>query len=214
MKELHASFIPGIYTAANLSELSTALDLLEKHHVDNLLWTDTGYKPEVSFAIAYTDAGIGIKYFVKEQYTTMVYKAINDPVYRDSCVEFFIGFDADGSYYNFEFNALGTALAGYGINRHGRMEVPAAIVGKINALSNIQFAEGDGMLNSWNLTLLIPFEVFIHHDIKTLSEYECRANFYKCGDDLPEPHFLSWSNIPNLDPDFHLPQFFGKIKFV
>jgi hypothetical protein len=41
----------------------------------------------------------------------------------------------------------------------------------------------------------------------------CRANFYKCGDDLPEPHFLSWNNIIADKPDFHLPQYFGTLTF-
>jgi len=213
-KELHASFIPDIYAGDSLSGLSTALDKLEKHPIANLLWTDTGYFPEVSFTAAHTDHGIALKYFVKEQHTAAVYTTVNDPVYKDSCVEFFIGFDADGSYYNLEFNALGTALAGYGINRHGRQEVPAVNVAKIKALSNIQLADSNETLNTWDLTLLIPFDVFVYHNITTLKDRECQVNFFKCGDDLPQPHFLSWSNIPNPNPDFHLPGFFGRLKFV
>lgn len=211
MKQLHASFIPD--TGTSLSGLSAALDLLEQHSIDNLLWTDTGYFPEVNFTIGYTDQGIALKYFVKEQHTTAVYTTVNDPVYKDSCVELFIGFDTDGNYYNLEFNALGTALVGYGINRHGRQEVPAINVAKIKALSDIRLADSSEKLNAWELTLLIPFDVFVHHNITTLKQRECQVNFFKCGDDLPEPHFISWSNIPSPEPDFHLPQFFGKLIF-
>ncbi|MEO3403364.1 carbohydrate-binding family 9-like protein [Mucilaginibacter sp. CAU 1740] len=213
MKELRASFIPASDTGNSLSEISAALDLLEKHPINNLLWTETGYFPEVNFAISHTDKGIALKYFVKEEHTTVVYTAVNDPVYRDSCVELFIGFGADGNYYNLEFNALGTALVGYGINRHGREELPADKVAKIKALSNIKLADSSEALNTWELTLLIPFEIFIHHNITQLKQQQCAVNFFKCGDDLPEPHFLSWNNIPNPDPDFHLSQFFGKLIF-
>ncbi|PWK77157.1 cellulose/xylan binding protein with CBM9 domain [Mucilaginibacter oryzae] len=213
MKQLHAAFIPGIDTAENLSGLSAALDLSGKHAINNLLWTKSGYRPEVNFVIGYTEQGIALKYFVKEQHTAAVYTTANAPVYKDSCVEFFIGFDTDGSYYNLEFNALGTALVGYGINRHNREEIPRAKVEKIKALSNMSLADGDATLNSWELTLLIPFEVFIHHHLTTLKQRGCRVNFFKCGDDLPEPHFLSWNNIPTADPDFHLPQFFGTLLF-
>jgi hypothetical protein len=42
---------------------------------------------------------------------------------------------------------------------------------------------------------------------------KCRANFYKCGDDLPEPHFLAWNMINTEEPDFHRPEFFGTLEF-
>ncbi|HEX8021855.1 carbohydrate-binding family 9-like protein [Mucilaginibacter sp.] len=213
MKEVYAPFIPGTYNKNNLDELSVWLEKGEKYTIDNLLWTDTGYFPSVSFSIAHTGDGIALKYFVKEQHTIATYKTVNDPVYKDSCVEFFIGF-GDGQYYNLEFNALGTALVGFGKDRHGRTPVPDDQVSSIKALSNINWAENTDGFNTWDLTLLVPFDVFIYHDIKTLNGTTSRANFFKCGDDLPEPHFVSWSNINNPVPDFHLSAFFGTIKFI
>jgi hypothetical protein len=38
------------------------------------------------------------------------------------------------------------------------------------------------------------------------------ANFYKCGDETPEPHFLSWNPIDLPKPNFHVPQFFGQLE--
>lgn len=40
------------------------------------------------------------------------------------------------------------------------------------------------------------------------------ANFYKCGDDTPQPHFISWSPIDLPKPDFHAPQFFGALELL
>ena len=40
------------------------------------------------------------------------------------------------------------------------------------------------------------------------------ANFYKCGDDTPQPHFISWSPIDLPKPDFHAPQFFGVLELL
>lgn len=213
MKEVYAPFIPGTYNENNLDELSVLLEKGEKYAIDNLLWTDTGYFPSVNFSIAHTGDGIALKYFVKEQHTIATYKTVNDPVYKDSCVEFFIGF-GDGQYYNLEFNALGTALVGFGKDRNGRTPVPDDQVSGIKALSNINWAENTDGFNTWDLTLLVPFDVFIYHDIKTLNGTTSQANFFKCGDDLPEPHFVSWSNINNPVPDFHLSAFFGTIKFI
>jgi hypothetical protein len=213
VKEVYAPFIPGTYNENNLDELSVLLEKGEKYAIDNLLWTDSGYFPSVSFSIAHTADGIALKYFVKEQHTVATYKTVNDPVYKDSCVEFFIGF-GDGQYYNLEFNALGTSLVGFGKDRNGRTPVPDNKVSSIKALSNINWAEDPTGFNEWELALLVPFDVFIHNDIKTLNGTTCRANFFKCGDELPEPHFISWSNILSPVPDFHLSAFFGTIKFI
>jgi len=40
-----------------------------------------------------------------------------------------------------------------------------------------------------------------------------RANFYKCGDKLQTPHFLSWAPIDLPKPKFHCPEFFGELVF-
>ncbi|MDE6269894.1 MAG: hypothetical protein K2M12_03440, partial [Muribaculaceae bacterium] len=42
---------------------------------------------------------------------------------------------------------------------------------------------------------------------------QLRANFYKCGDLLSTPHFLSWNRVDTPHPDFHRPEYFGAIKF-
>ncbi len=214
MKEVYALFIPGNYNEDKLDELSVLLNKEQKHAIDNLLWSDTGYFPSVNFSIAHVENGVALKYFVEEQYTQATYKAVNDPVYKDSCVEFFISFADDQNYYNLEFNALGTALVGFGKDRNGRVAIPDDKVSGIKSLSNINWARDSAGFNTWELTLLIPFDVFIYHDIKTLNGIISRANFFKCGDDLPEPHFISWSNIDSPVPDFHLSQFFGTIKFI
>ena len=40
-----------------------------------------------------------------------------------------------------------------------------------------------------------------------------RANFYKCGDQTSHPHYLTWAEVKNAQPKFHLPEFFGSIIF-
>ena len=50
--------------------------------------------------------------------------------------------------------------------------------------------------------------------IESLKGVCATANFYKCGDDLPEPHFVSWNKIEAPTPNFHLPKYFGEIEFI
>jgi hypothetical protein len=215
MKQFQVSFISEHISGKDLSLTSELLDLEKKQHIDNLIWNSNDYIPEASFFMAYTASSILLKYIVKEKYIKAVYREINDPVYKDSCVEVFIAFDNESSYYNLEFNCLGTALAGYGSGKNDRIYIKKQLVEKI-ASHHLIKTPGNALntLIEWDLTLNIPFTVFEHHQITSLKNQVCSVNFYKCGDDLPEPHFLSWNNILSPYPNFHQPEFFGKVKFA
>jgi len=67
---------------------------------------------------------------------------------------------------------------------------------------------------SWQLTLVIPAEVFSEHQLTDFTGEQVKVNFFECGDELPDPHYLSWSNINYPEPNFHFPEFFGEIKFI
>jgi hypothetical protein len=214
MKYFEARFIPGEITDLSLSDVSKLLKETSMQYIDNLLWSTTGYKPEVYFNMAYTANSILLKYNVKEKNIRAIYQKVNEPVYEDSCVEAFIAFNKDTNYYNLEFNYLGIALVGYGTGKNDRIFVKDHLVEKISSYHSITPpAKPDG-LTVWELTLNIPFEVFEYHPIASLNGQAAKVNFYKCGDNLPEPHFLSWNNISHPDPNFHLPEFFGKVTFA
>ncbi len=215
MKQFQVPFISDNILCNDLSRASEILDREKKQHIDNLLWTSNGYLPEASFFMAYTANSILLKYSIKEKSIKAVYREINDPVYKDSCVEAFIAFNNESSYYNLEFNCLGTAMAGYGSGKNDRIHIKRQLIEKIKSHHLIKtHANAPNMFIEWELTLNIPFTVFEHHQITSLKNQVCSVNFYKCGDDLPEPHFLSWNNIIYPYPNFHLPEFFGKVKFA
>ncbi|MBO6237358.1 MAG: hypothetical protein J6N50_01050, partial [Bacteroidales bacterium] len=64
---------------------------------------------------------------------------------------------------------------------------------------------------SWEVRLDIPAAVF---GLETFDGLHARGNFYKCGDGLPVPHYLSWAPVGTPRPDFHRPEFFEEIVFV
>jgi len=41
-----------------------------------------------------------------------------------------------------------------------------------------------------------------------------RANFYKCGDKLTVPHYVTWNPVGTENPDYHQPEHFGLLKFI
>lgn len=195
---------------SSINRLSLALDGFEKHSLKFAPWPVFSYKPQVQFSIAYNERHIFLKYYVVENHIRGAAGNINGAVWEDTCVEFFVGFDERG-YYNLEFNCLGTILIGYNKDGSDCHLLPEQAIRKIKYQSVISNSGEKDI--QWELTLSIPLDVFVYHDLSSLQNKNCRANFYKCGDALPQPHYISWSNIEAPEPDFHLPQFFGELLF-
>lgn len=201
----------------DLEKVSGMMDHREKLAVDVLNWKKKGftYRPDVTFSIAYSNKEIFLKFFVAEEYFKAEKTEINQNVYEDSCVEFFVSPGKDGIYYNFEFNALGTVLMGSGHGRADTARVDPLIISKIRRLSSVDdkpVTERKGKF-SWTLTVAIPLKVFFHHSVKDLQGKTFRANFYKCGDMLSVPHYVTWNAIETENPDYHRPEYFGELKF-
>lgn len=211
--ELTVAYLDNADKSTDIELLSFFLDVQERHVVGIVPWPDYEYKPDVHFAIAYSDDCFILKYYVKEKAIKATYTQPNEPVHRDSCVEFFIGFGTEFDYYNFGFNCIGTCSIGFGRGRENRKLLPEGLIRLIKSHSRLtQNTNGVYGGVSWELTVMIPLEVFSHHSFTSLKGQQCHANFYKCGDELSDPHFLTWHNIECDYPDFHHPEFFGEIK--
>ena len=199
---------------ASLQEVSEIMNGLQRHPIDRVSWPSYPYAPDASFSIAWTDNALWLKYFVKENSVRACCQTDNSPVYEDSCVEFFISFD-DAGYYNLEFNCIGVCLAAFGKSRFDRQSIPQSSMSQIRRMAQVEnFSEEGVKQASWQLALVIPTNIFVHHTVAQLKGRSCRVNFYKCGDELPQPHYLSWMPIKADNPDFHLPDYFGQMQFV
>jgi hypothetical protein len=200
-----------------LEEISASLDKLnEKISIDTLNWKRYDYKPEVSLSIAYRDQEIFLKFYIKENYFKAEKTESNQMVCEDSCVEFFVSPEKDGIYYNIEFNGIGTCLLGTGTARENSSRANPGIISKIRRLTSVgdkPVKEGKGEFE-WTITIAIPYEVFFHHKVKELKGKSFRANFYKCGDMLTIPHYVTWNPVGTENPDYHQPAYFGELKFV
>ena len=217
MKTLEVRKLEFSSDIPDLDEISARMDKLErKEYIDTLNWKDYGYKPDVSFAIAYTGREVLLKYYISEKYFKAEKTRSNEMVCEDSCVEFFVSPADDGIYYNFEFNGIGTCLLGTGTGREDSTRVDPQIISKIRRKTSVgenPVGEQTGDI-SWTITLAIPFEVFFRHDVKDLKGKVFRANFYKCGDMLSAPHYVTWNPVGTKNPDYHRPEYFGLLKFV
>ena len=215
---LYISQLAGVNQTTPLGSIVPLLEKERSHKIHIQPWPEYPEYydlPKVSFKIAHGGDCICIKYDVEEHEVLARDRNTNDPVYKDSCVEFFIAFGDDGTYYNLEFNRLGTCLGGFGIPGETRASLPAELLQTIKCERSFLQKNGDPEPTvNWTLMLMIPVEVFCFHQLNTLKGRDCRVNFYKCGDDLTQPHFLTWKNIVAPKPNFHLPEFFGNATFA
>lgn len=200
-----------------MEDISARLDKLGKgHNIDTVNWKEYSYRPDVRFNMAYGEREIFIKYYVTEDSFKAEKTETNQMVCEDSCVEFFVSPADDGIYYNIEFNAIGTCLLGTGTGRHDSKRAPAELISGIRRLGSVgpgPKPETKGPF-SWTLTIAVPLETFFHHSISELKGKTFRANFYKCGDMLAVPHYVTWNPVGTEKPDYHRPEYFGMIKFV
>lgn len=182
--------------------------------IDVVNWTDFPYCPNVNFRVAHIGEAILVNYKVTEASVRAVAQADQGRVWEDSCCEFFVRAEGEDEYYNFECNCAGTLLVNFGKkgDRHHAPESVLANVKRWSSLGREPFEERIGEC-SWELSLVIPVSSLFNHNIKDLSGITLRGNFYKCGDLLQTPHFLSWSPIDLPQPCFHCPEFFGKLFF-
>ncbi len=191
--------------------LSQQMETLPWQPIAHVNWSAFPYKPEVHFQMAHDNQSIFIHYSVQEEFVKAQYVRTNEAVWEDSCVEFFVSFDGKVGYYNIEFNVLGTGLIGAGYRiKEDRTRLEPETTAKIHTTTTVVNVDGK---KKWNIILVIPTAVFVNDKIENLAGVTAHGNFYKCGDGLPTPHFLSWSKIEHPTPNFHLPDFFGEIVF-
>lgn len=175
--------------------------------ISNRLWT-----PECSVSakaqLCWDENGIHVRMSAVEKEIRAENTQPLAMVCEDSCLEFFLcPVDGDKRYLNIEFNPNCCVFFGIGYGRHDRLRM----IPRTEPFSPTAARTADG----WQITYTIPFSLiselfpeFAAQTGKTMS-----ANFYKCGDLTPQPHYFSWNHIPLENPDFHCSEFFGQLIF-
>lgn len=171
-----------------------------------------GFNPAPGYASTYVEGiysedGITLFFDSKEPPCNVLarYKGKNDPVCRDSCVEFFVTPDplSDAGYINFELSAGGGLHIGLGKERKGR-EHPEFEMEDFEIETSVY---DDG----WKAKLFIPFR-FVK-DVYGEFRPKFKGNFYKCGDETARVHYITWNPVDVSRPDYHRPEFFGDLYF-
>lgn len=209
---LNVPFVEGL-DAMSMASVADYMELhLKKVGINCVNWEDKyPYHPITVFSMAYSDKFLYVNYFVRCNYLRAVNYKNNSPVAEDSCVEFFMQTPGSEEYWNFEFNCIGAINASHRKDRKHPIrltDMELATVKRYATCGNNPFQELEGIFN-WGLTIAIPFEL-IGVDVSK-RPIEMKGNLYKCASATSMPHYLSWALIKTDKPDFHRPEYFGKI---
>lgn len=181
------------------------------------------HRPQTTVRLVYDDTGLYVRFDVKDRYVRAVAESYQDPVCRDSCVEFFVQPKPGGPYFNFEVNAGGVMLlycipvtADGTARMDQRDPVPFESVQDM-AISHSLPARIDPEIPEpceWSIEYKIPFTLFepFLGPLSPPDGQAWRANFYKCADATSHPHWGMWSPIPD-GRSFHRPEWFGELIF-
>lgn len=167
------------------------------------------YCPQTWASVTYIeDTGFHVHMVCMEKDPRAEYKNNNDPVYQDSCMEFFVNFapDKTNQYLNFEVNSNGAMLCGFGEKRGDRTPVEQMGIQMPRVLA-------DKKEDCWEISYNISMDLIkeLYGVCKFEPGYVIKGNFYKCGDKTNKPHYGCWNSIEAPKPDFHQPGFFGRM---
>lgn len=178
----------------------------------------TTYTPEAwAKCIFEKETGLHVKLFCREKNPLARFTKFFDPVYKDSCLEFFSSYDGE-NYMNIELNSNGAMLCALGNGRNDRTPINE-IIGLYNEASAFPIVTGtEENGDVWFAELTIPVQAMTKiyrisgDEIKP--GFTLKANFYKCGDETESEHYMMWSPVLTENPDYHRPEYFGTLIFI
>ena len=182
------------------------------HRLTNFHWeSDPPYRPNTYFKMGVVGDDLVAKLQCYEENPRAVFENRDDPMYLDSCLEFFVApVEGRAEYVNVESNSKGAFLCEFGDGKYNRR-----LCADLTELSPIveSFSGNDENGSYWGVKVELT-KAFI------CSIYNCndfsygiiRANFYKCGDDCDIQHYIAFAPVTTLPPGFHNPDCFMEFK--
>jgi hypothetical protein len=182
------------------------------------------HRPVTNARLFYDEKRIYVIFRVHDRYIRCLYTRYLDPVYQDSCVEWFVQPQSELGYFNFEINC-GGALLCYYIEDPTRDEqrrlkkyrkIPVELVQQIAIYHSLPVIVDPEITDfrEWVIEFSVPltlFEYFVG-SIGMLAGQNWRGNFYKCGNATSHPHWASWAPLGAYN--FHRPEDFAPITLT
>jgi len=172
----------------------------------------------------YSADALHLAFLVHDCYVRAQHRNYQDPVYLDSCVEFFVKPQKTRGYFNFETNCAGVMLISYvedptrtpsGLAK--ATPVPKELAEKIEIYHSLEPPDDSEIIEPtiWTIQYSLPLSI-LEHFVGKLGPIEgsCwKGNFYKCAEHVSQPHWASWQPLAE-ELNFHRPELFGDLYFT
>ncbi len=197
-----------------------AWKMIKAVKVESRMGDEPGFRPETEVKLQYDALNLYVIFRVHDKFVKSTVTQYQGHVSGDSCVEFFFAPNANEPlhYFNLEVNAGGTPLIFF-ITKPwtGVSKLTAAEISKIeiaHSMPSVVDPEIEEEV-TWTIECRVPLEVLSAYTAVTMPRkgVTWRANFYKTASKTSNPHYYTWSPVDNPVPNFHLPEYFGKLAF-
>jgi hypothetical protein len=198
----------------------TAWEQARPVRIDEFPWPRPGERQPTTVRLLYDADAVYVQFRCRDRHIFSRVTDLNGPVCQDSCVEFFATVNpaAGPHYFNLEVNCCGHVLLGFGPERRDRKAVSPDLARRLTVAASEpgptrEESAGD---RGWWVAAAVPFAVIEKMAGTPLVRPGCgsewRANFYRCGGKTG-PQYACWNPVVWEHPDFHRPEFFGRLRF-
>lgn len=165
------------------------------------------YAPDARANVEWDENGLWVTMCAKEETISAHETTFGGAVCRDSCLEFFVNPcpSAQKKYINIEINPRGTMHIGVGEGREGRYVLAEMPEGMHLSVS--------GHHDNWWAVRYYISNSLMEKLTGHAPEKVMAGNFYTC-DETIHPHFGTWSPVKAMMPDFHRPEYFGRLEII
>lgn len=175
-------------------------------------WYEKGLKQETKAQLAIYQDKIYIRAKAQDKYIKCDAKELNDPVYEDSCFEFFVTpWDQKSqSYFNIEINCMGVLYMAYKDGKGGKKMISKEQSRQISIKSSLKESKDIDKELGWELEIIVPIGLLEEISEKEIKKDVWHGNFYRCGG-KEDDQYASWNPIEFEKPSFHQPMQFGRL---
>lgn len=178
------------------------------------------FAPIVEAKMTYDDKNVFVIFRVQDKFVKSTVQEFNGAVSENSCVEFFFSPDSSHplSYFNLEVNAGGTPLIYYISDPWKKfVKLEDKDISKIEIAHSLPKKVDPEITEpiTWFIECRIPLDMLQKYSNVSVpgAGVTWKGNFYKTGSKTSNPNYMTWSFVDHPKPNFHLPQFFGTLKF-
>ena len=187
--------------------------------IDRYPWYERGRRQSTTVRLLCSGATLFVQFRCRDRHSSARETKLNGDVYLDSCVELFAmpRPAAGDAYFNLEINCCGCMHLGWGAGRPDRRLATPEIARRIPIATSVPAPTKDESHDdrTWWVAVALPFAAlsdFAGMPIRPRPGAAWGANLYRCGGQT-DPQYACWNPIDWPRPDYHRPEFFGRLRF-